>query len=565
MRRVRLFLISCVLLIMAFAFPAFADAPNAGETFYIANSASSKLLDVYGDTTKNKANVQVYEKTSGNNYTQQFVLTKTSGGWFSITPVSNETVAVNPFSDTPKSGTNVNVYTLDTADKSQGWYIEAVGSAYKICSAYNKNLVLTAEGTANKSNVKIATFSSGNKNQLWTFTNVNGSSTSDDPGKSKATETEADPKSGETSADESAGIKTGTYYNFINAASRKALDVAGNSSKSQKLANIQIYTKGNNTNYSQQFALVKNNKSGYNIYIRSNSKLAVNPYANKPKDKTNVNVYTLDKNDKTQGWIFEKAGNYYIIRSAYNKNLVLTATGSKNTSNVNIQTYKKDAKSQLWSLAAPVKPSGKYVNKKAPYVYPRRAGDNTGTGVTKVSKALKGVPVYNQTKYKGMLGNSSASISGYGCLACSYATVESYYQGKALDLKSFIKNKLTFNKSGYMQASAVTKKYTAKSRPTFTFIYNLINKGKPVICCFETNAYDSKDATYHYHWAVISAYKDVELDKDGKPVNLTAANFLIKDSGGIGGHAGTVHSLNDYYSRHKRGAYYSHIPYIRYR
>ena len=548
-----------------------ADAPQSGAVYYITSAESGKLLDVYGDKTVNKANVQIYEKTSGSNTTQQFALTKTKGGWFSITPVSNKSVAVNPFSDTPKAGTNVNVYTVNTNDKTQGWYVEAVGSAYKISSAYNKNLVLTAEGTANKSNVKIAAYSAGSKKQLWTFTNINGNTQSTE--KEKETTAPAPAENQPVYAD----VSTGTWYNFVNAASGKVLDVCGSSSYSVNKSNVQIYARGTETNLSQQFAMVKNTKSGYNIYTRSNAKLAVNPYSNKPANKTNVNVYTMNKNDKTQGWLFEKSGNYYIVRSAYNTSLVLAAAGNGNAANVCLQTYKKDSKYQLWTLAAPktvskskkVKTVKKAASKKAPWVYPRRAGDKTGVGVKKVSKALKGMPIYNQTKHSGYLGKSRASIADYGCLACSYAMVESYYRGKAVNLEKFIQNELKFDADGNMlyKGNKVAAKYTKKGRPTFTDIYNLINKGKPVIAAFETNQYDSPDARSHYHWAVIYAYKNVELDANGKPVNLTAANFMVKDSGGIaeGKHAGKIHSLNDFYAKDKLYGCYSHVPYIRYR
>lgn len=145
--------------------------PTSGKDYIIANKASGKLLDVYGgdNSSTSKSNVQIWEAV-GTNKSQRFRLVKNDSGWWSIIPLSNTGLAVNPFSDTPGNGTNVNVYTKDASDMTQGWYFEPVdGGYYIIHSAYNRDTVLTASGKDNKSNVQLAT-NSKTDYQLWMLT-----------------------------------------------------------------------------------------------------------------------------------------------------------------------------------------------------------------------------------------------------------------------------------------------------------------------------------------------------------------------------------------------------------
>lgn len=145
---------------------AIAYSSIPAGTYTIASKANEAfLLDVYGNQTANKANVQVYQKAS--NATQQFNITKTSGGWYSITPRSNSSYAVNPYSDAPKNGTNVNVYTVNQKDKTQGFYFEEMNGFYVIRSAYNPVFALTVEGSPkNMANVRLETFT-GKATQFW--------------------------------------------------------------------------------------------------------------------------------------------------------------------------------------------------------------------------------------------------------------------------------------------------------------------------------------------------------------------------------------------------------------
>lgn len=342
-----------------------------GATVNIINKASGKALDVNGSNSSstNKSNVDVTTLNT-NNKSSQFKFTKTSGGWFAFSPVSNSKLAVNPYSNTPKNGTNVNVYTKNNSDKTQGWIIRKIGDDYVILSAYNKSLALTATGTADSSNVKLATYSEGNSKQLWSFVLPSGqiwgtteeNAVKDDDkkvenkiednnnselNKENAVEKEENT---ESATKETTSIVSGTKYYICNKASGKALDVYGDTDSSKNKSNVQIYTL-NKSSKCAQFKVVETSGGWYSIVPMSNTKLAVNPYSDKPSNGTNVNVYTKDTSDKTQGWIFEKEGDYYIIRSAYKNSLVLTAKGTSDKSNVELATYSSGNSKQLWKLS----------------------------------------------------------------------------------------------------------------------------------------------------------------------------------------------------------------------
>ena len=87
-----------------------------------------------------------------------------------ITPKVGSLV-LNPYSDTPANGTNVNLYAK-SGDGTQYWIFEPVSGGYIIHNNYNKNLVLNGNGT----NVNIATKSSSN-NQIWVLEAVTTTTT----------------------------------------------------------------------------------------------------------------------------------------------------------------------------------------------------------------------------------------------------------------------------------------------------------------------------------------------------------------------------------------------------
>ena len=149
-----------------------ASGVSEDKLYYLVNVESGLVLDIYGEETYSEslANVQVYQKGGNGNLSQLFRLRKAPGGWFSIIPESNPGLAVNPYSNSPADGSNINAYPLNPQDVTQGWYFYSVGDyIYNICSAYNTALMLTAEGSGNKSNVSlhVSYQAGGARSQQW--------------------------------------------------------------------------------------------------------------------------------------------------------------------------------------------------------------------------------------------------------------------------------------------------------------------------------------------------------------------------------------------------------------
>ena len=143
----------------------------------------------------------------------------------------------------------------------------------------------------------------------------------------------------------------GGIYHLVNKKSGLLLDAEGDSNHSEELSAVQIYEKTEGCNPSQQFR-ISMGTGGWNILPCSNTDLVVNPYSNAPKIGTRINLYHRDTDDITQSWKFkwieEEEG--WIIKSAYNEDLVLTAAGSANKSRVILRKYREHSTAQIWNI-----------------------------------------------------------------------------------------------------------------------------------------------------------------------------------------------------------------------
>ena len=146
------------------------------KVYYIVSEPSGMVLDAYGQENYSEelANIQVYERGVSANKSQQFRFRKTAGGWYSIIPESNTSLAVNPYSSSPAAGDNVNLFSLIPEDRTQGWYVVPDGKFIAIRSAWDRKLLLTAEGNTNKSNVSLRkeSWSSPKGSHRWSLVEV---------------------------------------------------------------------------------------------------------------------------------------------------------------------------------------------------------------------------------------------------------------------------------------------------------------------------------------------------------------------------------------------------------
>ena len=388
-------------------------------TYVLVNQESGRVLDVRGNanSSKEQSLVHVYDRQNPANKSQQFSIKKTAGGWYNMSPLSNTKTNVNPYADAPKNKTNINIWEALPNDNTQGWYFEAAGDCYIIRNAYNTNLVLAESGSANLSQVKVMTYKSGSKSQLWKLTNPDGSAVTQDPPAAVATPaptptpaadaivdaaqnafqnfqdavdaavptpTPAPSGSLIDSSNQAAAIPTftsGGAYVLVNAESGRILDIYGNVDSSKNKANAQVYKWKSGTNKSQQFKITNTTGSWYTIVPLSNTGLCLN-VDGAAKNGSNVNVLTASKGSKNQSWIFERtADGRYIIRSAANTDLVLTEAGTKNMSNVKLAAYKAGSASQLWSVSgsASMKAAQPLISKSEMQTIIKKIGVQDGT------------------------------------------------------------------------------------------------------------------------------------------------------------------------------------------
>lgn len=137
---------------------------------------------------------------------------------------------------------------------------------------------------------------------------------------------------------------TGNFY-ITNRASGKALTAASNAKK----GNVAVKT---NTKTSLQTWKITRSGAKHSITVKANANLALNPFADTPANGTNVNLYTVDRNDTSQLWYFDRVigTNYYYIRNVKKPSLVVAANGTTDGSNVCVKTYSATDTKQQWLL-----------------------------------------------------------------------------------------------------------------------------------------------------------------------------------------------------------------------
>ncbi|MDR1642286.1 MAG: RICIN domain-containing protein [Clostridiales bacterium] len=141
----------------------------AEGTYRIINGSGRSLSVLTGSSTanpKSTQNVCLYDWDS-RDPAERWTLRRVGDNVFEIlTPANN--VILNAYSDSPKHGTNVNVYGNDGSN-TQRWFIEQSGDKFIIRLQSNRNLVLTATGSGNEANVNVSNYDSNNNNQKWSL------------------------------------------------------------------------------------------------------------------------------------------------------------------------------------------------------------------------------------------------------------------------------------------------------------------------------------------------------------------------------------------------------------
>lgn len=256
----------------------------------------NKVLDISGGSTKNGANLQIWN--SDNVQQQKFQITYNSTGKYYEIKALHSNKVFDIAGNGKIDGTNVAQYASNQSN-AQKWILKDAGNGYfYIIGAYSGlYLDVAAASTANGTNVQVYT-GNATKAQKFKFSKIKM-------------------------------IDNSNYQIVMRQNNSKALDISGGSYDEN--ANLQIWDK---VNVSQQIFNIRAIDNTYYKIIAKHSKKVLTVNSNH-----NV-VQATDKNTDSQKWSFESVGNgYYRIKSKAT-GLYLDVVNNKTANGTNVQVYK---------------------------------------------------------------------------------------------------------------------------------------------------------------------------------------------------------------------------------
>lgn len=170
------FLIHCLSLLLILCsvtvlFPTSASAITTDTYSTISNVGSGKVLNVYKNGDANNVNVTLWADDGTTGVHWKLI---NRGGSYVIIPQCAQSRALNIYGNSANVGSNVCLWQ-QTGHSTQGWNIERVSGGYILRSANNPNLVLSASGSENGSNVLVKTYNPSDRLQIWNSNLFSGS------------------------------------------------------------------------------------------------------------------------------------------------------------------------------------------------------------------------------------------------------------------------------------------------------------------------------------------------------------------------------------------------------
>ncbi len=282
--------------------------------------ATGSRLDVYGGSSVECANIQIFQKNDSD--AQQFTITNVGGPYYKITAkCSGMVLDVQGMST--ESGSNVYQCNWCGGENQKWVFYDAGDGYYYIRPAHNTNLSLDVDnaGSADYTNVKVHSSNESNA-QKWKLDNVS------------------------TNTAGSVIVNEGTYSLSPACATESRLDVYGGSS--MECANIQIFQK--NDSDAQQFTITNVGGPYYKITAKcSGMVLDVQGMST----ESGSNVYQCNWcGGENQKWVFYDAGDgYYYIRPAHNTNLSLDVDNAGSADYTNVKVHSSNESSaQKWKM-----------------------------------------------------------------------------------------------------------------------------------------------------------------------------------------------------------------------
>ena len=263
----------------------------------------NKVLDISAASTKEGANVQIWDKCNGGQ--QRFQITYLQDGYYLIKNINSGKV-LDVKGAGKANGTNVQQWTGNSTD-AQKWKIQKnENGTYSIISKCN-GLYLSITGSKNENgaNIEVNQKNSSN-NQEFKFKKITTI---------KGTQT----------------IKDGYYMIATAIDQSKVLDISAASRISG--GNVQIWK---NENVAQQKFYVKYDGNGYYTIKNVNSGKVLDVTGGKTERGTNVQQWTSNSTDAQKWVIKETEDGYYNIISK-SSGIYLDVAGGKNINGTNVQ------------------------------------------------------------------------------------------------------------------------------------------------------------------------------------------------------------------------------------
>ena len=360
---------------------------------YIIKSAINNgyVLDVYGGSTNNKANVQIYSNNSSK--AQNWIISHDEKGYIVVTNAASKKVLDVDGANT-KNGANIQQYEYN-GSKAQKWIgIKAENGSVQLISALNSNICMDLSGgeTVNGANIQIYE-SNESEGQRWIFTkvvtieqlaaahrsdiedgtyiiesainnnyvlNVTDASNNNKANVQIYSKNESEIQKWIISHD------TNGYITIMNAQSKKVLDVSGASTKNG--TNIQQYES--NGSRAQKWVGIKQEDGSVEFISALNCNICVDLSGGKAVNNANIQIYSSN-GSRAQKWILTKTllmseiiaelasehkddikDGTYVIKSAINSNYVLQVAGSSNNNKANVQLYTGNgSEGQKWIIS----------------------------------------------------------------------------------------------------------------------------------------------------------------------------------------------------------------------
>ena len=170
------FLIHCLSLLLIFCsvtvlFPTSASAITTDTYSTISNVGTGKVLNVHANGNADGTRVTLWDDDGTTGVHWKLV---NRGGSYVIIPQCAPSRVLNIYGNSANVGSNVCLWH-QTGHSTQGWNIERVSGGYILRSANNKDLVLSASGSENGSNVLVKAYNSSDRLQIWNSSLFGGS------------------------------------------------------------------------------------------------------------------------------------------------------------------------------------------------------------------------------------------------------------------------------------------------------------------------------------------------------------------------------------------------------